>query len=496
MAATETATFTLTVLVNPAATTGTNITNSASIASPTTDPNPGDNTSSPVVTPVGAQADVWVRKTASTNQITAGQQMTYTLEAGNYGPSTAVNTVISDPLPAGTTYVSSTAPAGWTVTAPAVGTNGTVTFTHAAVPTGATATFTITVKVDQTLQPGTPITNVAGIQSSIPEPAGGTENNAGSAGMTVNASCYELNVIYAADTFNHRIQKFDGIRWTIVGKGTAGSALGQFRSPKAVTASRDGQRIYVADTENNRIQWSTNGGTTWAVFAAVGSSLNQVREPHALALDIDGNLYVADNGNDRVIRFNGGLPGSSVVLATLGPTGGKVQDPRGLAIDCYYNLYIADNENSRILKLSNANTVTQPNLAQQIAGVGAGTAPIGQVRQPEGIAVDGFNNLYIADTANNRVIMFPTQGPQGVNPGESPAILVANAGAIPGNVRYLEGITITSFTQGPLAGGSSLIISDSLNSRIQGRMLNGTTWTVLGDIGTSVGKFRNPSKLR
>ena len=44
--------------------------------------------------------------------MTAGDNLTYTLEATNHGPSVASDVTVSDTLPAGTTFVSETTSAG------------------------------------------------------------------------------------------------------------------------------------------------------------------------------------------------------------------------------------------------------------------------------------------------------------------------------------------------------------------------------------------------
>ncbi len=54
-----------------------------------------------------ASADVIVNKTASPDPVGPGEQLTFTLEVFNCGPAMGVNVVVSDQLPAGTTYVSS-----------------------------------------------------------------------------------------------------------------------------------------------------------------------------------------------------------------------------------------------------------------------------------------------------------------------------------------------------------------------------------------------------
>lgn len=332
-----------------------------------------------------------------------------------------------------------------------------------------------------------PLTTTTYAIQSGTDASGNPVTGTGNATVTVNF-CTELPALLVADTTNNRIQRFNGTTWSVVGPGTVGSGTGQFRAPEAVVFNQAG-RIYVADTGNNRIQWSTNGGTTWAIFAANGSGLNQVSGPRGLALDQSGNLYVADGGNNRVVRFNNGIPGNAVILATNGTTSGRVQNPNGLAIDTTFSLFIADTGNNRIQKITSASTQTVPNTGTVIAGIGSGLT---SVRMPQGVAIDSVGNLYVADTGNNRITRFA-----GGNPGT--ATVLAGSGTALGQVRAPEGVTISAFSTGPLAGGLSLIVSDTSNNRIQGRLLNATIWGLVGTpngLGSSPGQFRAPSKIR
>ena len=52
------------------------------------------------------QANLSLSKSDSPNTVTAGQNVTYTLDVANAGPSTAHGVTISDPLPPGTSFVS------------------------------------------------------------------------------------------------------------------------------------------------------------------------------------------------------------------------------------------------------------------------------------------------------------------------------------------------------------------------------------------------------
>lgn len=88
--------------VNSAATDP--IQNTASVTSPTFDPNTANN-SATAITPVIASADLTVVKTVSPAAVTAGETITYHLIVSNAGPSDAVNTVLSDTMPTGLSNV-------------------------------------------------------------------------------------------------------------------------------------------------------------------------------------------------------------------------------------------------------------------------------------------------------------------------------------------------------------------------------------------------------
>ena len=309
--------------------------------------------------------------------------------------------------------------------------------------------------------------------------------------FTVTVVEPEPDRLYVADTVNHRVQFFDGINWQLVPGtvGTLGTGNGQFRLPEAITASRDGTRIYVADTGNNRIQFTTDSGGTWQNFATLGSGLNQVRAPQGLTLDRDGNLYVSDTGNGRVLRFNGGNPGTGVLLASNGTASGQVGRPMGLAIDNLFRLFIPDDLNSRIVRILNANTATLRDTGSVF--VQTGTA-LNRVRNPQGIAFEADGDMYIADTGNSRVLRF-------ANGNVNSATSIALTGSLPGQVNYAEGVTITLFTAGPFAGQPMVIIGDTNNNRIVGRFAAGSQWFLVGNpnnLGTGIGQFRSPSKIR
>src|SRR5258708_37817751 len=74
--------------------------------------------------------------------VVAGTQMRYTYSVTNNGGD-AANVSVTDPLPPGTTFFALTPQPGWGSSGPPFGTNGTVTFTNALLPAGATPNFNV-----------------------------------------------------------------------------------------------------------------------------------------------------------------------------------------------------------------------------------------------------------------------------------------------------------------------------------------------------------------
>jgi uncharacterized repeat protein (TIGR01451 family) len=159
-------TFSLVVKVS-AGTTGA-ITNTATVTASTTDPNPGNNSSTTNAT-VATGADVGVVKTGPA-AASPGTNATYTVTVSNAGPADALSVVLSDAVPAGTTFVSATPTSGAAAacTGPAVGGTGTITCTIPTLPAGASSTFSIVVNVSA----GTTgaITNTATVTAATTDP--------------------------------------------------------------------------------------------------------------------------------------------------------------------------------------------------------------------------------------------------------------------------------------------------------------------------------------
>ena len=144
------------------------VTNTANVATTTTDNGPVGNFTSTVNSTVAAVADVHITKTGPAT-VTAGTSATYTITTTNNGPSDAQNVSSSDVLPANTTLVSFVQNAG----AP----NGGV------LAATASQTFTLVLHVSASAANGSTITNTANISTTT------TDNGpAGNFTSTVNST--------------------------------------------------------------------------------------------------------------------------------------------------------------------------------------------------------------------------------------------------------------------------------------------------------------------
>jgi uncharacterized repeat protein (TIGR01451 family) len=198
VAASETATFTIVVKVNANVPSGSTITNTATAATTSVDTNSANN-SKTATTTTQASADVEiVSNTDTPDPVTAGSNITYTINFRNNGPSDAIRqcdlsgceVVVTSGFIPNTTFVSATVTSGtgWSITSqPAVGGTGQVDFSKDPVAAGETATFTVVVKVNSNTPAATVISNTASFNGgSNPDPNPG--NNSKTATTTVVTS--------------------------------------------------------------------------------------------------------------------------------------------------------------------------------------------------------------------------------------------------------------------------------------------------------------------
>jgi YYY domain-containing protein len=276
---------------------------------------------------------------------------------------------------------------------------------------------------------------------------------------------------YVVDTANFRVQKFDPEGTYILSFGSKGNGDGQFNpysdeaigsGPGGVAVDAQGN-VYVADTWNHRIQKFDSNGKfllKWGEFinladpvsVATGGADVKFFGPRGVAIGPDGNVYVTDTGNKRVMVFTpDGQPvgeiGSQVTpektssgYAYSGPN--EFNEPVGIAADGAGNVYVADTNNKRIQKIGpDAQEImkwpvpagmwdpvpyNEPFLAADGAGNVYATAPSGRtvlkfgpdgqvvgqkadggsgvMARPTGIWADADGTVYVVDTEGNSIV--------------------------------------------------------------------------------------------
>ena len=134
-------------------------------------------------------------------------------------------------------------------------------------------------------------------------------------------------------------------------------------------------------------------------------------------MDGSGNVYIADTWNHRIRKVNssgvistfagsgiGGLSGGGFGGDGGSATSSLLRFPEGVAVDGSGNVYIADSGNNRIRKVDPSGIISTFAGSGTIGfGGDGGLATSGLLRAPEGVAVDNLGNVYIADSGNNRI---------------------------------------------------------------------------------------------
>jgi uncharacterized protein (TIGR03437 family) len=216
---------------------------------------------------------------------------------------------------------------------------------------------------------------------------------------------------------------------------TSTSLLG----PEGLAVDASGN-LYVADSGNNRVlRYPTPINQTGRITpdvvlgqpnftsSATGVvSASSLTAPSAVAVAPGGQVYVADAGANRVLEFSSNLMSGVPALQVFGQpnfnsgtvsssiSGQTLNVPGGLFVDPSYNLYVADTGNNRVLVFSNTQSSegngAPASLVYGQAAFNSGAAGNGSagLRSPSGVAVDTSGNIYVSDYGNNRVVVYPT----------------------------------------------------------------------------------------
>jgi sugar lactone lactonase YvrE len=247
-------------------------------------------------------------------------------------------------------------------------------------------------------------------------------------GVTVDSS----GNVYVADWQNHLIRRVTsaGEVTTIAGSaGIQGCADGagtaaQFMFPTGLTV--DGEtNVFIADTYNHTIRKLTSVGVVTTLAGSLiqaGSvdstgSAARLYYPVSVAFDNTGIMYVGDMSNEtiRKVTIGGGvttLAGNVRVSGTNDGIGGAAlfDWPSGVAVDRGGTLYVADMYNHTIRKMTSEGVVTTLAGLGGVSGSANGTGSAARFYWPFAVALDGSDNLIVADAGNDTIRKVTTNG--------------------------------------------------------------------------------------
>lgn len=272
------------------------------------------------------------------------------------------------------------------------------------------------------------------------------------------------------------------------GPGTADGVGGaaRFENPTGVATDGSGN-TYVVDSKNYTIRKITAAGvvTTFAGLAGSFGSADGVGsaarfgQPNGIAVDGSGNVYVADLANGTIRKITpAGLV--STFAGTAGMTGSadgvgaaaRFKAPAAVAVDGAGTLYVADSFNFTVRKITAAGVVSTLAGSAESSGTADGVGAAARFSYPQGVAVDGAGNVYVADSSSHTIRKITSTG------------VVSTLAGLAGNRGSQDGVgAAASFyiPQGVAVDGSGTIyVADTLNHTIRKISASGTVSTLAG----------------
>lgn len=334
--------------------------------------------------------------------------------------------------------------------------------------------------------------------------------------------------LYVADTGNNRVLVWkDSVHFTngqpadlVIGQpslltgaanvdtqgSTTTASSTSLSSPTGIAVTSAGT-LYVADSGNNRVlryprPVNQSGRITpdavigQADFSSTLSALvnaSSLHSPGGLAIGPNGDLFVADSANNRVLEFASGAGNGALAMRVYGQPGMNsslrpsqfspqtLYAPQGIAVDQGSNLYVADSGASRVVIFPNTQTAPAAGMsATVVLGATGFSSTSSFLRAPVGVAPDSNGNIYVADSGNNRVFMFPS------------LVFLLSTGAAPTAVVGQQTIAGTAANWDSLDGRAT---ADSLWAPV-GLYLDRQNTLYVGDTGNNrVLQFLNPAAV-
>lgn len=222
--------------------------------------------------------------------------------------------------------------------------------------------------------------------------------------------------------------------------------------------------IYVSFSDHTIRKIDSSGERTDTLGTEWNNAPGSFSSPKGIAVS-GSSLYVAEASRAQKLTLDGT---SQLIYASVSDDDGYLRLPQGLALDGDGNIYVADTFNYRVQKFASDGSFLDK---WGICG-----NEDGYFGRPWGIAVDADGNVYVSDYQNDRIQKFDADGTYLTQWG--------TAGIAEGQLNGPTGLAVNA--------DGNLIVMDSMNDR--GQVFSSTGEFVLewGSYGSGDGQMNEP----
>lgn len=206
--------------------------------------------------------------------------------------------------------------------------------------------------------------------------------------------------------------------------------------------------------------------------------------PGGVTVDASGNVYVADSSNHTIRK----ITPAGVVSTFAGEAGtignknntniyspANFDHPQGVAVDAFGNVYVADTDNNLIRKITTTGWVSY------FAGSGTvgstdGIGSDARFNSPTGVAIDAFGNVYVADYNNHTIRKITAAGEVSTFAGSAGILGSTDGTGTNARFYFPSGVAVDAL--------GNVYVADTSNSTIRKITSTGVVTTLAGSAGT------------